>query len=131
MTCRHCRDTYKPSETPRQRATLNGVTSRTLLALGTERGNWINLSDPLDLREFVERVDAQASVLESAAANIRNAFGTDFNMFGETAAEMENHAVDMRADITQYVKMVRDVYETHRGMYRACRKAQRMQKVGK
>lgn len=134
MTCRYCGDTYRPSETPRQKATLDEfMINIALIRLAAERGDgsWVNLSDPAELREFVDRVDVQAALLGTMAANIRRVFGTDFRPLDKLVSDMDRWAVDMRADLTQYVKTVKDAYGGHEDLLKACRKAKRIQAARK
>lgn len=133
MKCRDCGDVYEPSAEPRQKATLESyMTECVLLNLATARGygKWVNLSDVTDLRMLVDSAAAMADTLQETAADARPGFASA-NMgmpMLKIATDIDRWALDMLDDMTQYVKTVRDTYDTvqYKELYKRCREARRV-----
>lgn len=126
MYCRDCSDTYEPSAEPRKKAALDGfVAVDTLMRLAAERGGkWINVSDPGDLRAFVDRMHFRTDSLAGMAADLRAEYGTDIRRMEKIAADLARWSDDALADMVQYVGIVRDRYgDGYKELHKACRAA--------
>lgn len=126
MVCRDCGDVYEPSEGRRPKATLDGyLISMLLLEAGIARNEkWVNPSSTDDLRKFVLAAADRAGMLNTAAGDMKCNFGS-VPVIKEMADKMEKMALELFADLAQYVKAIQAGPGDCRSLSASCREAKK------